>query len=141
MDELIGQITSQLNMETDKAETGVGALLSIIKEKAADGDAAALLGALPGSEDLISKASALASDGAGAGGGLLGGLMSKVSTLMGGSSTGEIMGMLSKFQGAGIGMDDVKGMAPMLIGFAKEKAGPELVDKIIGQVPGLDKLL
>ena len=38
-------------------------------------------------------------------------------------------------------MGSVQGVTQELIGYAKEKAGPELVEQVLGQIPGLGQYL
>ncbi|MEM1140329.1 MAG: DUF2780 domain-containing protein [Pseudomonadota bacterium] len=139
VDELIGQITGQLGIDAGTAEKGVGSILAAVQSQASDADASDLMSKLPGAEALIEKVTS--AQGGGGGGGLVGGLMSKAAGMLGQSGGGDLMGMLSQFSGSGVSLDEIKSMAPTVLGFAREKAGDDLVNKILGQIPALKSLL
>ena len=79
-----------------------------------------LLAAFPGAEEAIAQVK---------GGGFLSGLM------------GGVMGLGSQLMGAGLGMGEISGVAKETIRFAKEKAGDEPVDAVIGAIPGLGQFV
>ncbi|MEM8785847.1 MAG: DUF2780 domain-containing protein, partial [Pseudomonadota bacterium] len=118
---------------------GVGSILAAVQSQASDADASDLMSKLPGAEALIEKVTS--AQGGGGGGGLVGGLMSKAAGMLGQSGGGDLMGMLSQFSGSGVSLDEIKSMAPTVLGFAREKAGDDLVNKILGQIPALKSLL
>jgi hypothetical protein len=54
---------------------------------------------------------------------------------------GGVMGLGSQLMGAGLGMGEISGVAKETIRFAKEKAGDEPVDAVIGAIPGLGQFV
>jgi hypothetical protein len=42
---------------------------------------------------------------------------------------------------AGVGMGDVQGVTQEVIGYAKEKAGPEAVNEVLSKIPGLGQFI
>lgn len=136
MDQIIKSLSASLSLPEPAVRTGVGILLNFIKQKAAGSQFETMVGLLPGASALMA---APAGESAGAGG-LLGGLLSKAGGLLGGNLGGaaEALGAL---QGAGIPMDKA---APLATGFfeqAKAVAGPEAVDAVLQQLPGLLSML
>ena len=129
MEELIGRIVSNVGIEEGLAKKAVGMILSFLKQEGPEDKVSSLMGSLPGAEDLISEAS-------GDGGG---GLMGAVGGMMGGG--GGAMALMGQLTGAGLGMGDVQGVATEVVGFAKEKAGDDTVDEIVGAIPGLSQFV
>jgi hypothetical protein len=54
---------------------------------------------------------------------------------------GGVMGLGSQLMGAGLGMGEISGVAKETIRFAKEKAGAEPVDAVVGSIPGLGQFV
>lgn len=133
MDELIERITSAVGIEADVAQQAVGHMLGFLKDEAPDDKIGAMLGALPGAEDLISNVAETSSGGGG-------GLMGMVGGLMGGQ-TGDIMALGSKLMDLGIDMDGVGGIAKETLSFAQEKAGGDVVDAVTDAVPALKQFI
>jgi len=79
-------------------------------------------------------------------GGLLGGILAKASSLLGSAGgpmagLGELAGAAGALQSAGIPLEKV---IPLVNGFfsqAQEAVGPEAVQGVLGQLPGLAKML
>lgn len=129
MEELISRIAGAAGIDEDLASKAVGIILNFLNKEGPDDKMQDILGALPGASELIEQA------GSSGGGGLLGGLMSS----MGGM--GGAMAALNELQSSGLDMDQIKGVAGELVGFAKEKAGDEVVDDVISSIPGLNQIL
>ena len=51
------------------------------------------------------------------------------------------MAALNELTSAGLDMGQVQTVAKELVGYAKEKAGDEVVDEVISQIPGLSQVL
>jgi len=118
MEELIARITSKVGIDAATAEKAVGMILAFLQKEGPEAEVQKLLAAFPGAEEAISQVK---------GGGFLSGLM-------GG-------GMGSQLMGAGLGMGEISGVAKETIRFAKEKAGDEPVDAVIGAIPGLGQFV
>ncbi|MFK0682933.1 DUF2267 domain-containing protein [Ochrobactrum sp. BD67] len=120
MEELIARITSKVGIDAGTAEKAVGMILAFLQKEGPAAEVQKLLAAFPGAEEAISQVK---------GGGFLSGLM------------GGVMGLGSQLMGAGLGMGEISGVAKETIRFAKEKAGDEPVDAVIGAIPGLGQFV
>ncbi len=55
---------------------------------------------------------------------------------------GGMMGAMAAFnalQSAGLGMGEIQGVTRQLVAYAKQHAGDELVDEVVGAIPGLSQ--
>ncbi|KAB0573601.1 DUF2267 domain-containing protein [Brucella pituitosa] len=120
MDELIARITSNVGIDAATAQKAVGMILAFLQKEGPADKVQQLLAAFPGAEEAISQVK---------GGGLLSGLM------------GGVMGLGTQLMGAGLGMGEISGVAKETIRFAKEKAGDEPVDAVVGSIPGLGQFV
>ncbi|MEP3233429.1 MAG: DUF2267 domain-containing protein [Hyphomicrobiales bacterium] len=132
MEELIGRIVSNVGIDENLAQKAVGMILGFLQSEGPADKVGALMGAMPGAEDLIASA------GGESGGG---GLMGAVGSLMGGGGGGGAMALMGQLTGAGLGMGDVQGVASEVVGFAKEKAGEDTVTEVISAIPGLSQFV
>ena len=130
MEELIGRIVSNVGIDENLAQTAVGMILGFLQNEGPADKVGALMGALPGAEDLIASA----------GGESGGGIMGAVGGLMGGGGGGA-MALMGQLTGAGLGMGEVQGVASEVVGFAKEKAGDDTVTEVISAIPGLSQFV
>lgn len=130
MEELISRIVSNVGIDENLAQTAVGMILGFLQSEGPSDKVGALMGAMPGAEDLIASA------GGESGGG---GIMGAVGGLMGGG--GGAMALMGQLTGAGLGMGDVQGVASEVVGFAKEKAGEDTVTEVISAIPGLNQFV
>lgn len=129
MQEFIQSAVSQLGISEDQAKSATGGLLNFVKDQS-DGNAVQeLIAKLPGAEGLM------ASSDSGGGGGMLGGLAAGLGGKLGGAG-----GVLAVLQGSGLDAGKISPFVTMLVNYAKQKAGPELVEKVIAQVPALKGL-
>ncbi len=153
MDELIARITDAVGIEEETAQTAIGVILNFLNQEGPDEAMAQLVGAIPGAEELLaSLAEGEGDDGDGGGllgalGGLAGGaggagglgaLAGAVGGLMGGQ-TGGLMAAASDLMSAGLDMGQIQGVTQEVVGFAREKAGDEVVAQIMAQIPGMDQ--
>ncbi|KAB2693161.1 DUF2780 domain-containing protein [Brucella haematophila] len=120
MEELIARITSNVGIDAATAEKSVGMILAFLQKEGPADQVQQLLAAIPGATEAVAQVK---------GGGFL-------SNLMGG-----VMGLGSQLMGAGLGMGEISGVAKETIRFAKEKAGDEPVDAVIGSIPGLGQFI
>ena len=126
MEELIGRITGKVGVDEDTARQAVRVILSFLYQ---DGDrekVVALAERIPGAADYMEATD----DDSAAGLGGLGGLMG-----------GGAMAVLGKLQGLGLGMMEIQGVTKETVDFAREKGGSELVDAIVGSIPGLSQFV
>ena len=54
---------------------------------------------------------------------------------------GGVMEVVGKLQGIGLGMGQMQALAKETIGFAREKAGSEVVDAVVKSIPGLSQFV
>ncbi|MEZ5841487.1 MAG: DUF2267 domain-containing protein [Hyphomicrobiales bacterium] len=128
MQELIGRIVEHVGIDAGLAEKAVGIVLNFLAKEGPEDKIAALKAALP---DLDIPAAGGGGGGLFGGGGLLGGL----------GGMGAAMAALNELTSAGLGMGDVQGTVREIVGYAKEKAGDEVVDGIIASIPGLNQFV
>jgi hypothetical protein len=120
MDELVGRIVANVGVNRPVAEAAVGIILEFLSREAPPETVAVLLDRLPGADAAIATARDR--------GGLPAGF-------------GGIMGVGTRLMGAGLGMDQIQGVTREVIGFAREKAGPEAVDRFAAAIPSLKQFL
>ena len=132
MTELIGQIVSQLGVNEEQANGGVGTLFKIAQEKLGAEEFQQVAGALPGLNEVMEKAPAAEE----AGGGLAGMAGSALSAMGGGGALGKL-GTLATAAGAfkSLGLDAgmITKFAPMVMGFAQTQGG-DVVKDLLGKV-------
>jgi len=130
MEELINRIMAAAGIDQELATNAVGIILSFLNKEGPEDKMQLIFDALPGAADLVS-----ARESAGSGGGLLSGL----GNMMGGSM--GAMGALSELNSAGLDMGGVQSVVKELVSYAKEKAGDDVVDEVISQIPGLSQVV
>ncbi|QRM46728.1 hypothetical protein [Rhizobium sp. BG4] len=132
MNEVVTQIADRVGIAPDLAEKALGMMLGFLQREADDGPVAKMIEAIPGGADLVAQFNG---EGAGGGGGLLGGLMSA----LGGG--GGIMGLGQQLMSEGLGMSEITALAKETIAVAKQYAGDEIVDQVVASVPGLSQFV
>ena len=138
MEELIQRIVSSVGIDEGLAKTAIGMILNMFQQNGEAGAVASLMNAMPGSGDLASAAASAVPAEDGDGGGL-GGLLGAAAGMLGGGGPGmELVGQLT---GAGLSIDQAKGVGGELMNFATEKAGGDVVSQVVSSIPGLDQLL
>jgi hypothetical protein len=139
MDQIIKALSQSLNLPEPAVRAGVGIILNFIKQKSAESGGTqfnALLGLLPGANELMSSAPAPGSEG----GGALGGLLAKAGGLLGGN-LGDAAAAIGALQGAGIPMDKAGDLASGFFTEAKGVAGDDAVNAVLKNLPALASLL
>ena len=122
MKELIDQLTARLGVTGPQAEGGAAVLFKAAKDKLGAADFDQMLGGVAGLGDLMKKAPA-------SGGGGLGGLLGGIAGAMGGNAA-LISTILGGFAKLGLGADDAKRFAPVMMEFLRTKVGPDVAAKI-----------
>ncbi len=138
IEELVKRVVTSVGIPESAAQTAIGLILGLFKDHGPADKVSGLLDALPGATDIISKAQSDTEESSG--GGMMGGLMGAAGGMMGGS-TGALLAMASKMQSAGLDTTQAKSVGNEVMNFAKEKAGDDVVDDIIGSIPGLKELM
>lgn len=126
MEELLGRVTAATGLDAAKAQTAVGHVLAFLQKEGPPEDMSQLIAALPGAQEAIAAV-------AGDGGGMLGGLMS--------SMGGGIMVLGQKLMSEGLSMDQIKSLSSELLAFGREKAGEDVMGRIVSSVPGLSQFV
>ena len=124
MQELIDTIVAQTRMTGEKAEQALGVVFNLIRAQGNPGKVRELFDALPGAEALIAKSGS-------------GGLMDK----MGGGMMGGPLVAISKLQGLGLSMAEVKILGSETLSYARSKAGDDVVRQAASNIPGLGGFL
>jgi hypothetical protein len=121
MKELIDQLVKSLGVSGAQAEGGAAVLFKAARDKLGGTEFDQLLGGLPGLGDLMKKAPA---PGGGLGG-LLGGLAGAV-----GGNAALISTIVGGFGKLGLGVDDARRFAPVIMEFVRGRVGPEISGKL-----------
>lgn len=139
MQDLINRVSQAAGIDASVAEPAIGAILKMLIQALPDNMAGMLKGALPGADELLSKADATGSGGSFGGlGGMVGGALS---SLTGGSGGGQLMELLGQLQGLGLDTDQSKAVGKEVLGYVKENAPPEVNQAIEEQVPAVSELM
>ena len=131
MNEIVDQIAARVGITPELAEKAVGMMLGFLQREAADGPVAKMIEAIPGASDLVAQYNGAGETG---GGGLLG-------SIMGALGGGGIMALGQQLMSEGLGMGEITSLAKETIGYAKEKAGADVVDEVVASVPGLSQFV
>ena len=127
MQELIDRIVAASGLSPEKAEKGLGIVLTLIQTQGNQNRVQELFDKLPGAAEIARQQGG---DGAGKGGGGLLGMLA-------GGMMGGPLAAISKLTAAGLSMDQIKALGTTTLDYAKEKAGPQLVKDVAGSIPGL----
>lgn len=126
MEELIGRLTANLGIDEATAREAVRTILSFLYQEGPRDLMAQLAEKIPGAAAYIDDSDPDSSATLGGLGGLMG---------------GGAMAVLGKLQSLGLGMGEIQGVTQETVAFAREKAGPDLVNEIIGSIPGLGQFV
>ena len=121
MDELVQRLVANVGVDRAVAEKSIGIILAFLINDGPADKVQALMDKLPGAE----AAAQSAANSSGGVGGLMGG----------------IMGVGTKLMAAGLGMGQIQSVTREIIGFAREKAGEDVVGEIVGAIPGLGQFV
>jgi hypothetical protein len=129
MEELINRIVAASGVGEEQAREAIAIILKFLNKDGPEEQMQQIFDALPGARELVAER-----EGKG-GGGLLGGLGSMMGGGMG------AMAALNELTSAGLDMGEVQSVTKELVAYAKEKAGDEVVDEVISQIPGLSQVI
>lgn len=118
MDELVERIVAKVGISRSLAETAVGIILDFLVRQAPAETVNELLTHLPGAQAAIDAA-----------------------RNNGGMTVGGIMGVGMRLMGVGLEMEQIKSVTREIIAVAREKAGPEAVDRFAAAIPGLNQFI
>jgi len=131
MNEVVDQIAAKVGIAPDVAERAVGMMLGFLQREAPDGPVSKMITSIPGASDLVAQFNGAETGG----GGLLGGLMSAV------GAGGGIMALGQQLMSEGLGMGEISSLAKETIAVARQHAGDEVVDEVVGSIPGLGQFI
>jgi len=132
MDELIARLAASTGISTDIAAQATGMILAFLEKEGPAGEVAKLVDALPGGRDAVNAT--LNAEGSG------GGLMGMLGGMMGGMG-GGIAALGGQLMGIGLDLGQMQTIGKELFAYAAEKAGPDVVGKIVSEVPGLGQFV
>ena len=132
MNEIVDQIAAKAGIAPDVAEKAVGMILGFLQREAPDGPVAKMIQSIPGASDLVAQYNGAESSG---GGGILGGLMSAV------GAGGGVMALGQQLMSSGLGMGEITTIAKETIAVARQHAGDQVVDEVVGSIPGLSQFI
>lgn len=130
MEELISRIMAAAGVDRDVARNAIGIILGFLDKQGAKDKMQLIFDALPGTKELVDERAR-----AGSGGGLLGGLAGKMGGTMG------AMAVLNELSSSGLDMKGIQSVAKELVTYAKEKAGDDIVNEVVSQMPGLSQIV
>jgi len=114
MDELIAQLETTVGIDKEKALEAVSIILGFLKQAGPPDKVSELMDKLPGADTIETPS------------GGMGGMMGA-------------MAAFNSLQSAGLGMGEIQGVTRQLVAYAKQHAGDELVDEVVGAIPGLSQ--
>jgi len=128
--DIVSAVASRLNVDNATAESAVGTILSVLDHEATGTKADALFDQLPGARDLAQRYDVMAKPAGG------GGLMGMLGSALG-DRAGALVNGMAKLKGLGLSVAQVEEAGKQLIEQAKTAAGPDAVNEIVNDVPGL----
>jgi hypothetical protein len=133
MQDFIKMVVDNLGTDEKTARSATGGILGLIQQHADKGDTDELIGKLPGAADLLKES-------AGGGGGLLGGIASQLGSAIGGGA-GTALNVAGVLKGSGLDSGMIGQFVSLFFNFAKQKAGQELVGRLLTKIPDLAKMV
>ncbi|MEM1104527.1 MAG: DUF2780 domain-containing protein [Pseudomonadota bacterium] len=138
IDDLIKRIAAEVGVDDAAASNALGVLFAFLKKEGDTNIVDSMLEKMPGAGAL---ADAHAGDGGGLlGGGLLGGLASAAGSLLGDKAGGALEALMA-LQKSGLNADQAKSMMPMVLDYARENVGDDLLKRVLESAPALKGLL
>jgi len=126
MEELIGRIATNVGIDDSRARDAVRIILSFLYQQGDREKVVELVRKIPGAAEYVEETD----DDSSA---MLGGL--------GGLMGGGAMAVLGKLQSVGLGMGEIQGVTRETVTFARERAGEDIVNDIVGSIPGLSQFV
>ena len=139
MEDFIRQAAEKLNVSEDSTRSATGSLLDIIKDNSESKDFQELLGKVPGASNLVGQPAEQAAAGS-SGGGLFGSISKAAGSLLGGKA-GSAMDVITSLSNSGLNGEKGTGFITQFVGYLKEKAGGDLLNRVLGKIPQLKSLL
>lgn len=134
MHEFLQMASERIGIREDTARSASSRILEVLREYGEDGDVEALLAKLPDVESLWGAESN------GHSAGLLGLLAGGGGSRLG-ANLGALAGAVTSPRHSGISGAQLGSLVKLFVGYAREHAGDELVDRLLDQAPVLKTLV
>jgi hypothetical protein len=131
MDEFIKQIAAKFGIPESVAQQAVSLIMSFLKKEGSSELFGMISSAIPGAEQAADQAPELQDSG---------GLLGKVAGMLGGTA-GNSTALISALSNVGLSAEQLGGFGEAVLSFIKEKAGQQVNDLLLDQVPALKALL
>ena len=115
MDELIAQITANTGVDPAVARQAVGIILKFLIGDGPETKVQTLIDAFPGAAEAVAAAPEIGGGG--------------------------VMGVFNALSSVGLGMSDIQSVTQEFMALSKSKAGADVVDEIVGSIPGLNQFV
>jgi hypothetical protein len=135
MENLIARVATAANLSPDVARKAVALIGDFIQREAPEEAVKELFQKAPAFPAIIASSTQTGGEGMGAG---LKGLMGVASGAMGG---GGLMALGSELLSLGLDMEQIQTIGKEVFGYAREKAGDEVVGEISAAIPGLSQFI
>ncbi len=126
MEELIDRITRNVGLDEDTSRKAVAIILSFLYQQGDRDKVVALIDQIPGAESLVNDGDPDSAATLGGTGGLMG---------------GGAMAVFGELQALGLGMGQIQGVTKEIVGFARERAGDDIVNDVVASIPGLSQFV
>jgi hypothetical protein len=120
MEDLLDRLVAHVGVDRTTAEKSVGIILQFLMKEGPAGQVQALFDTMPGAQAIL--ASAPPESGFG-------------------SMFGGVMAAGTRMMALGLSMDQVQAVARETLAYAREKAGADTVDAVVGAIPGLGQFI
>jgi hypothetical protein len=135
MENLVARVATAANLSPDVARKAVALIGDFIQREAPEEAVKELFEKAPAFPAIIASSTQTGGEGMGAG---LKGLMGVASGAMGG---GGLMALGSEMLSLGLDMEQIQTIGKEVFGYAREKAGDEVVGEISAAIPGLSQFI
>jgi hypothetical protein len=132
MEELVARLSSLAGIDAATAEKAVAIILAFLEKEGPADAVAKLVDAIPGAQDAV-NATMSAEGSSGGLMGMLGGMF--------GNMGGGITALGGQLMGIGLDLGQMQTIGKELFAFASDRAGPDVVGKIVSEVPGLGQFV
>ncbi|CAM5770095.1 hypothetical protein LMIY3S_03057 [Labrys miyagiensis] len=130
MEELVAQLSAKVGVTPDVATQAVGAVLAFLEREGPADSVAKLVDSIPGAREVTNEAMNAQS------GGFMGMLAGMVGHVGGG-----IAGLGGQLMALGLDLNQIQAIGKELFAFAEREAGPEVVGKIVAEIPELGQFV
>jgi hypothetical protein len=139
MADLVRELATRTGISSDMIEKGLGALLSFLKQELGDDHFAKVESSVPGAAALTSNFESAPPPEASSGS--LFGVVSDLAGKLLGGKAGQSADLLSTLSKLGFKPEQIEAFLPKALELIKSHLPPELLQKILANLPALAKLL